>query len=107
MEHYWIIKDVDESSMKDLIGLFNEEKKGIEIFLSYYFRGESATVENLDFKSPPSYDSSTAGTIRIDFDVAYFNLCWNIDGQSKDSMTVNFDWEPELKRLKLQGPDLS
>ncbi len=105
MKHHWTFKNFHSEDLKDLKSVLAKRSREIETFLSYYFRGDGATVENLSLSDLQSPTDSKVGNAKFLFDVAYFNLCWNIDDKDPDKMDVELHYDKVNQELKLIGPD--
>ena len=95
----------DHPSVTDVIGiLFQQKKVELGIFLSYYYKGDGGIVEEVELSDKVDQSSPTSGKLKLSFKVVYFNACWNIHGDDKDDMDVDFEWDPMAKTLLLVGP---
>ena len=82
-----------------------EQQNSLGILLSYYYKEQGGLVENVRF-SGINFETSAAGTVRVGFNVVYFNACWDIHETNQDSMLLNFTLDAPTKRLKLYGPSM-
>ncbi|EKB50880.1 hypothetical protein [Cecembia lonarensis] len=83
---------------------FEDSTKDLGIFLSYYFRKEGAVTENVSIPEEPVFESESSGTVRVQFDLIYFNACLNIHEEEKDQMLLSFSILEEDHLLTVIGP---
>ncbi|MDN3204456.1 hypothetical protein [Algoriphagus sediminis] len=105
MQHHWNFKNFRRADLENLKSFLEEKIGELETFLSYYYRGEGATVENLSITSIKAPGTEEKGLLNVNFKVAYFNLCWNIDDHDSDKMNIDIYFDEKGEALKLIGPD--
>ncbi|MDO9553928.1 hypothetical protein [Rhodonellum sp.] len=74
------------------------------IFLSYYYKKEGAVVENVKQIGNIELTDSLKGKLTVGFDLIYFNACLNINEQGKEKMDIEFEFDKDIRELKLIGP---
>lgn len=89
-----------ESQLKSV--LKNNEKE-LGIFLSYYFKKEGAVAEKVTLKDLPAFNSENSGKLTLAFDLVHFNACLAIHDQAREEMSITFEIDPKVKKLKLIG----
>jgi hypothetical protein len=73
------------------------------IFLSYYFKKGGAVVEKVSQASETQFTSLVSGTLRVAFDLIYFNACRDIHLQERGEMELRVHWDEGKRILRLQG----
>ena len=73
------------------------------IFLSYYFKKGRAVVEKVYQAFETQFTSPVSGTLRVAFDLIYFNACRDIHQQERGEMELQVHWDEEKRILRLQG----
>lgn len=73
------------------------------IFLSYYYKKGGAVVEKVTLDSQTQLTSPLSGTLRVAFDLIYFNACRDIHQQERGEMELQVTWDEEKRILRLQG----
>ncbi len=81
------------------------QQKQIElgIFLSYYFKKGGAVVEKVSQAYETQFTSPVSGTLKVAFDLIYFNACQDIHQQERGEMELQIHWDEEKRILRLQG----
>lgn len=87
-----------------LENFLEENAKDIGIFISYYFRRQGAVAENVSILKQPDFGAGNSGTVKVQFDLIFFNACLNIHEKEKDQMVLNFKILPEISQIYLTGP---
>jgi len=92
----------EDGWLRDLI---DAKSKEVGIYLSYYYRPEGGLVEQVRVKEEAAFRDSTTGSLKVEFDVVYFNACLNINSEdNKDEMTLHFEINSEKQKVKFSGP---
>ncbi len=73
------------------------------IFLSYYYKKGGAVVEKVSQASELRFTSPLSGTLRVTFDLVYFNACKDIHQQERGEMELQVNWDGGKRNLRLQG----
>ncbi|MHA7128794.1 hypothetical protein [Algoriphagus namhaensis] len=105
MQVTWTFRNTPVLDSDSLQKYLKEQVKELEIFLSYYYKNQGATAENVKLSQNPEFKEQGRGILRFTFDIAYFNLCLNIDEKEKGKMKVNFFIDPDKNELQLIGED--
>ncbi len=108
MQEYWKLNIIDSVSGNDpkslLLQLMQDNAKNIGIFLSYYFKKQGAVVENVIVQGDPFFREENSGSIRVAFDLIFYNACLNIHEKEKDQMELDFDLQIPKSQIILRGP---
>jgi hypothetical protein len=73
------------------------------IFLSYYYKKGGAIVEKVSQASELRFTSPLSVTLRVTFDLVYFNACKDIHLQERGEMELQVNWDGGKRNLRLQG----
>jgi hypothetical protein len=73
------------------------------IFLSYYYKKGGAVVEKVSQASELRFTSPLSGTLRVAFELIYFNACRDIHQQERGEMELQVNWDGVKRILRLQG----
>ena len=73
------------------------------IFLSYYYKKGGAVVEKVFQASELRFTSPLSGTLRVAFDLIYFNACRDFHQQERGEMELQVTLDEEKRILSLQG----
>ena len=73
------------------------------IFLSYYYKKGGAVVEKISQASETQFTSPVSVTLRVAFDLIYFNACQDMNKQERGEMELQINWDEEKRILRLQG----
>lgn len=85
--------------------LIEKRSKEVGIYLSYYYRSEGGLVEQVALKEDVIFKSPTTGSLKVNFDVIYYNACLDIHSEdNKDEMTLHFEIDPTRQKIKFTGP---
>lgn len=108
MQEIWEFDIPSRSGQQDgswLPELIATKSKEVGIYLSYYYRPEGGLVEQVRVKEEAVFKDSTTGSLKVEFDVIYFNACLNINSEdNKDEMTLHFEINSEMQKVKFIGP---
>lgn len=105
MQEHWTFKNTPRLSSESLVSFLAAESKQLAIFLSYYYRGKSATAENVRLYGAPIFSSPDSGSIKLQYEVAYFDRCRDIDEREQETMKINFQFDEAKTELTLLGED--
>lgn len=73
------------------------------IFLSYYYKKGGAVVEKVSQASDLQFTSPISGSLKVVFDLIYFNACQDIHQQERGEMELQVNWDEEKRILCLHG----
>lgn len=105
MQEHWKFRNTPRLSSESLVSFLENQTKELEIFLSYYYRGKSATAENVKLRTEPIFKNPKEGSFILSFEVSYFDRCRDIDERAQDQMKITFKFDEANLELHLLGED--
>lgn len=104
MQETWTFDFIPTANpKKDIERLLAEKERELGIFLSYYYKKEGAVTENVKLKLGPEFESNTAGSMVLGFDLVHFNACLAIHEQVREEMMIRFEIDTKAQKIKLIG----
>ena len=104
MQESWSFELPNCTSLPEgLEAVIQQKQIELGIFLSYYYKKTGAVVEKVSQASEMQFTSSLSGTLRVAFDLIYFNSCRDIHLQERGEMELQVNLDDEKRILRLQG----
>jgi len=104
MQESWNFELPNSTTLQDgLEAVMLLKQIELGIFLSYYYKKGGAVVEKVSQASELRFTSPLSGTLRVTFDLIYFNACRDIHQQERGEMELQVTWDEEKRILRLKG----
>ena len=104
MQESWNFELPNSTTLQDgLEAVMLLKQIELGIFLSYYYKKGGAVVEKVSQASELRFTSPLSGTLRVTFDLVYFNACKDIHQQERGEMELQVNWDGGKRNLRLQG----
>lgn len=93
-----------QNSIKNFEKALFERQTSLGMILSYYYRDLGGLVENVCLAGKINFDGPSSGTFTVNFDVVYYNACWDTYGTDPETMILHFNLNEDAGSVMLYGP---